>query len=328
MDDGSGVSPEAAIEAVGEGRSIIFVTAHPDQEEAAIAQRLGADVVRLPSAGANPGRARNAGYRRLKVLNLSLDYVQFVNSSFVLHADWFDEAVDFMNRRSEVAVVDGFVDIEPAATGVIAAIGAFSHANEHGERASCSDNIFVRADAFEAAGGFRGDISANDTADLCIRLRRRGRHVWRADTQMGVAKMRTRKLGDWWRDAKRDGRRYAHGAALHGAAPERYFVLEQARAIIWGGAFPAFIVLCSVFMGLGVYFMSPLVNPVLVAGAVAAVGVFVYTAKVFVIALRHGLFSWTAWRYGAFTTLGHFPEFLGVADYHLNAKPAASAPAS
>ena len=317
LDDGRGISPEATINSIGEDRSVVYVTAFPDSAEAETAQRLGADVVRLPQVGANPGRGRNAGYRRLKVLDPAVDYVQFLDPGFVLDADWFEHAERFMERRPEVAVVDGFVSVERP-NGVAASIGAYSHRNEHGEITTSGGNMFARADAFEAAGGFRGDIPTNDAEDLCIRLRRRGRHVWRAETAMGAQRAGRKSFAGWWRSAKADGRSYAHGANLHGSPPERFRVLEQARAVIWGGAFPVFIVLCAVFMGVGVFVAAPPVNPFLVAAAVLAVGGAVYFGKIAFIALRHGVFKPTAWAYGVFTTFGHVPEFFGVASYYLS----------
>ncbi len=321
LDAGEGVSPEAAIRSVGEGRTIVFVTPAPEDEPARVAARMGADVVRLASPAVNPGRARNSGYRRLKALDPKLDFVQFLEADFILHVDWFRQAAAFMNRRPEVAVVDGFKKERFNEKSVVNVVGEIARRRPKGELQCTGATAFVRASAFEAAGGFRGDIPANDTDDLCLRMRRRGHHVWRIESQMGVNHARRIGLKDWWRDAKRNGYEYAHGVFLHGAPPERFRVLEQARAIIWGGAFPLFILLAAIIGAVAVQVLAPMTNAIGVFLWVLCFGFLVYFAKVLLIALRHGIGNRSAWIYGVLVTAGHFGEFLGAAKYHLESRP-------
>ncbi|MEL6213067.1 MAG: hypothetical protein AAFQ96_05715, partial [Pseudomonadota bacterium] len=154
--------------------------------------------------------------------------------------------------------------------------------------------------------------------DLCIRIRRRGQRVWRANAQMGVRHSLKKKLGDWWREARRNGYDYAQGAALHGVQPERFRVLEQARALVWGGAFPLFIILSAVFCALGVSVLAPGGNAIGVLITILSFGLLVYLAKIMLVAIRYGVRYRASWAYGILTTLGHFGEFFGVAKYYFS----------
>ena len=320
LDVNGAVSPEPAIRSLGEEKKLVYVTAEPKSDAAAAAHRMGAELVKLSGKAINPGRARNTGYRRLKTLDPNMEYVQFLEPDFILHADWFENACAFMTRRPEVAVIDGHKRERFSEKSMLNMVKEISRRRPKGEVQTTGESTFVRAEAFEAAGGFRGDIASNDTDDLCLRLRRRGQHVWRVETQMGVNHSRKRDLRDWWREAKRNGYEYAHGVFLHGAAPERFRVLEQARAIIWGGAFPMFVVLAAFISAISVRFFSPLTSPYGVFFWILCFGFLVYFAKIFLIALRHGPGQKSSWAYGALVTVGHFGEFLGVAKYHLDSR--------
>ena len=317
IDNGGGGSPEAAINSIGEGRQIIFVTTDRDSEAAATAVRMGADVVTASTTPVNPGRIRNTGYRRLKALDPAIEYVQFLEPDFVLDEDWFSKAVAFMTRRPEVAIIDGGKQEQFRENSLLNLVSEISQQESEGELQSAGASAFMRAESFEAAGGFRGDIETNDIQDLCLRMRRRGHHVWRIDNEMGVSNSAKLTLKDWWRDARRNGYEYAHGVFLHGAPPERFRVLEQARAIIWGGAFPLFITLAAIISAIGVKLLSPLTNPFVILFTILGFGFMVYFAKILLIAIRHGIGDKSSWAYGVLATLGHFAEFQGVAKYYL-----------
>ena len=48
-----------------------------------------------------------------------------------------------------------------------------------GEAAACGGNSLVRADAFEAVGGFDARLIAGEEPELCARLRQAGWKIWR-----------------------------------------------------------------------------------------------------------------------------------------------------
>ena len=46
------------------------------------------------------------------------------------------------------------------------------------------------------------------------------------------------QFGQWWKRSMRAGYAFAQGADLHGNLPERHFVWESRRALLWGFGVP------------------------------------------------------------------------------------------
>ena len=44
-------------------------------------------------------------------------------------------------------------------------------------------DVMMCAAAFEAVGGYRGDLIAGEDPEICVRLRAAGWHIWRLDTR-------------------------------------------------------------------------------------------------------------------------------------------------
>jgi GT2 family glycosyltransferase len=155
----------------------------------------------------------------------------------------------------------------------------------------------MRAGAFESVGGFRADVAAGEEPELCVRLRAAGWRIWRLSEEMALHDAAMTRFGQWWRRSRRNGRAFAEGAWLHGAPPERHYVREARRALLWGVVLPAGIVAAAV------------VNPLWLGLAL------IYPLQVVRIATRGDLAGRKAWLRAAFLILGRFPEGLGHLDF-------------
>ncbi|MHA7873218.1 MAG: glycosyltransferase family 2 protein, partial [Hyphococcus sp.] len=169
-------------------------------------------------------------------------------------------------------------------------------------------------------GGFRGDLLATETIDLCIRLRRRGGHIRRLEETMMIGEPKARLRKGWWSRAMRRGYERAYSASLHGGPPERLGVMDVARAVFWGFLFPVGIAVAAGLAALGAAFFSPMTSAPVVAGSILGVGVAVYVLKVFAAILRRGLFRPSSWRQGYSAVMGRFAEFFGVMRFWFGAK--------
>lgn len=311
--EGDGAAVETAMSAP-EHASVVIVAA-AGSEAAAAAREAGIEFVELEPGVASGGRARNAGYRRLKKIAPQLKYVFFLQSGVLVDPDWFNFASRFMARRPEVAALEGRTIETSAPTSVFQRIASRELDAAEGERQTTGPSALFRADAFEAAGGFRGDIVADETADLCIRLRRRGAHVWRSEEPMILIEPAPISAADWRRKAKQDGFNFAAGAALHGGPPERFRATEQARAVMWGGFIPL-LVLAGALIAAVAAGVSSFGGSSLAAGvSVLAVGVLLYALKIAVAALAAGALKAESWTAAGAATLAHFYECRGVAQY-------------
>lgn len=295
-----------------ESAPVVAVTIAGD--DAAIAAReAGIDYVELEADAVNGGRARNAGYRRLKKVAPHLKLVMFVEAGALIDPDWLSFAARFMARRPEVAALEGRTVDSTVRRTTFQRIAAV--AEEEGERQTTGRNALFRTDAFEAAGGFRGDIIADETADLCIRLRRRGAHVWSSAESMLLTESTPLNAVSWKKKAVADGFAYAAGAALHGGPPERYMTKEQGRAVVWGGLVPVAIVLTAIIAAIGAGLFSFGANAVAAGVSVFAVGVLLYLLKIAGSAIARGPVRPSSWVDAAAATFAHFYEFSGVVKY-------------
>ncbi|MEO1243157.1 MAG: AAA family ATPase [Pseudomonadota bacterium] len=319
---GKKTSPEAAIRSVGDGRAIVFVSMGASQEANAIARRAGAIVVdeneRTLTTG---GRARNAAYRQLKKVAPHIKFVQFLNADSVLDPDWIATAERFMSRRPEVAVVDGQIKSASGAPLEYATVADRKRRETDGEiQTIWGGSALMRTDRFESVGGFRGDLLTTETTDLCIRLRRRGGHIWRLEETMMLCDPKVRARKSWWSRAMRRGYENAYGASLHGGPPERLGVMDVARAVVWGFLFPVATIVAAVLGGLGAAMLSPLTPWQVISGLILVLGVGVYVIKIFASILRHGAFKPSSWRRGYCAVMGRFAEFFGVMRFWFGAK--------
>ena len=120
-----------------------------------------------------------------------------------------------------------------------------------GEARAVGGNAMLRIAALFDAGDYRDDLIAGGEPELCVRLRRAGWRVWRLADDMGWHDAAMTRFGQWWRRAVRNGHAFAEGSLLHGAPPERHYVPEARRALLWGLALPAVTLLLVLLDGDG-----------------------------------------------------------------------------
>lgn len=306
--------PEAAIRSAGDSRAIVFASVGLAPEPLAVARRAGAVIVEGDERSlATGGRARNAGYRQLKKIAPHLRYVQFIDSDYALDPDWIATAEKFMERRPEVAIIEGTVQSQSGRPIEYRTIAEQKMREAIGEVALIANaSVFMRTENFEAAGGFRGDLLVCETEDLCVRQRRRGGRVWRLDANMLICNSQKQKLAKWWSRCIRQGFENAYAASLHGGPPERVGVRDTARAIIWGFAFPFAIAVFALVGGVGAAIWAPLTSAPVIAAAIVALGVGVYGVKFIAATLRRGPLRPSSWRKAFYAVFARFPEFIGV----------------
>jgi hypothetical protein len=272
----AGKSPEAAIRSAGDGRAIVFVSDPKNTEAQDVARNSGAVIAECAQTGVlTPGRLRNAGYRQLKKIARHIEYVQFLDAETALAPDWISTAEKFMGRRPEVSMIEG------GAANQRALPPESDDASGGGERESLGGAAaFIRADAFEQAGGFRGDLPVVEVSDLSVRLRKRGGRIWRLPSVMTIVRPKKRSLSGWWGSKLQHGYENAFAASLHGGPPERLGVSETVGAVVFGFALPVALVLLAGALYAATPALYPLADPLTPALGVIALGVLLYIALI------------------------------------------------
>ncbi len=276
----------------GQVRQIIYVDSGSCDGSVEAARNLGAEVVELDTSRPfTAARARNAG---LAAVATGTEYVQFTDGDCEVVEGWIATAHAFMEANPQAAVVCGRRREQFPSASVYNRLCDAEWDTPVGPAKACGGDALMRLTALRDAGGYRDELIAGEEPELCLRLRRAGWEIWRLDAEMTRHDARMLRFSQWWQRSRRAGHAFAEGAALHGASPERHWVTETRRALIWGAILPVAILIGAAFS----------VWVLLLA--------LIYPAQLLRLVRRMG------WERGAFTLLGKFPEAVGVLEYHLN----------
>ncbi len=280
---------------------VVYVDSGSSDDSVALAHALGADVLELDmSVPFTAARARNAGFARLQTSQPGLLYVQFVDGDCELIDGWLAAASRFLDEHPDVAAVCGRLRERFPQRSVYNLLCDMEWNLPAGETRACGGIAMLRADALAAVRGFNEGLIAGEEPELCVRLRARGARIWRLADDMAWHDAAMLRFGQWWRRATRGGHAFAEGAALHGARPERHYVSEVRRAVLWGVMLPLLVAALS------------LVDPRWLAL------LLLYPAQVLRLAWRDGIDrSERRWR-ALFMVLARFPEAQGVLKFWLD----------
>ena len=272
----------------GRVRRLVYVDSGSSDGSVEAARALGAQVVALDMRlGFTAARARNAG---LAVLD-GPEFVQFVDGDCELQPGWFAAALAGFAAHPAAVVVCGRRRERFPEASVYNRLADLEWDTPVGPARACGGDALMRFAAVQAAGGYDANLIAGEEPELCLRLRRAGGEVWRIDAEMTLHDAALLRFGQWWRRMVRAGFAFAEGAARYGAAPERHWVVEMRRAVVWGILLPMAVLLAGLLHPLG-WFLA-----------------LIYPAQVLRLAWRGGL----AW--GFFTVVGKFAEARGVMSY-------------
>lgn len=272
-------------------RPLVYVDSGSTDGSVAAAKAAGAEVVALDmSVPFTAARARNEGFQRLLQLGAP-EFVQFVDGDCVLQPGWLPAAEAFLAGHPEVGVICGRRrEIRPEVS-VWNRLCDAEWDTPVGPAKACGGDALMRVAAVQAVGGYDPTLIAGEEPELCVRLRAAGWQVWRIDQEMTLHDAAMTKVGQWWKRTRRSGHAFAEGAALHGAPPERHWVAETRRAVLWGAVLPVVTVL------------GALVSPW------ALLLLLLYPLQMLRLSRRFG------WERGVFLVLAKVPEALGVLQF-------------
>lgn len=275
----------------GQVGRIIYVDSGSTDGSVQAATQAGAEVVPLDmSQPFTAARARNAGLALCRA-----DFVQFIDGDCRVQPNWVAAALAHLQADPACAVVCGRRRETDAAASVYNRLCDIEWNTPVGAALACGGDALMRRAALADVDGFDPELIAGEEPDLCLRLRAAGWRVWRLDAEMTLHDANIHSFGQWWRRTRRAGYAFAQGAARHGAPPERHWVTETRRALLWGVLLPLGIVL-------GALLWWPM-----------ALLALAYPVQVLRLARRSGDWSWAL-----FTVLGKFAEGGGALRYYLD----------
>lgn len=283
----------------GLGR-VVYVDSGSSDGSVAAAWARGVEVVELDlSRPFTAARARNAGLEALCAGGERPDYVQFVDGDCEVQPGWIEAAFYFLQENQKAAVACGRRRERFPEASLYNAQCDREWDTPVGPARACGGDALMRMAALDQVGGYDPALIAGEEPELCLRLRKAGWEIWRLDREMTLHDAAMTRFSQFWKRARRAGHAYAEGAFLHGAAPWRHNVAPMRRALLWGGAIPASILILTVLFGAGGLGLA-----------------LIYPVQIARLSRRRG-FGRAAWEEAALLTVSKFAECLGVAEFHL-----------
>jgi hypothetical protein len=188
-------------------------------------------------------RARNEGFAQLMKLAPETTYVQFVDGDCEIVAGWLKRAAEIFPTDDRIAVVCGRRRERHPEASVYNRLCDIEWNTPIGEARSCGGDAMMRVSAFRQVGGFDREVIAGEEPELCVRLRHAGWKIQRIDAEMTLHDAAMTRFSQWWKRLVRGGHAYAQGSAMHGAPPERHWVGQCRRIILWGILLPLLILI-------------------------------------------------------------------------------------
>jgi GT2 family glycosyltransferase len=280
--------------------NFVYVDSGSVDGSIAAAEEIGALVIKLDlTQPFTAARARNEGFAALKAFRPNVRFVQFIDCDCILVPGWLSNALAFMEQRRDVAVVCGRLRERYPTASIYNQLLDLEWSTPIGEAISCGGIALMRAQAFQAVGGFRSRLIAGEEPELCVRLRQIGWKIWRLDEEMAQHDAAMRRFGQWWVRSVRGGHAHAEVSEIHRGSPSLIWGRGNiASTVFWGGLAP-------VVIGFGAI-LHPL----------ALCGVIIYPLQVCRMAIRRGANCWNSWLYALFMGIAKFAQMQGLLKYY------------
>ncbi|MGZ8983184.1 MAG: glycosyltransferase [Methylotenera sp.] len=286
---------------VNQVKSIVYVDSDSTDDSVSYASALGVQVVMLDlSMPFTAARARNEGFQHLIEFAPEIEYVQFVDGDCEVVSSWLAKAADFLDSHQPYAVVCGRRRERYPEHSIFNLICDAEWNTPVGETKACGGDALMRVKAFREIGGYRVQLIAGEEPELCVRLRANGWRIWRLDDEMTMHDAAMNKFSQWWKRNIRSGYAFAEGSYLHGAPPERHWVKESRRSLIWGLFIPSIVILAGIF-----------------CWQCGLMAVLIYPLQIYRLALKNKKeFKSHPWILASFIVLGKFAEMCGQLRFH------------
>ena len=240
---------------------IVYVDSGSTDGSLDAARSMGIAVIDLDlSVPFTAARARNAGFEQLQRVAPQIEFVQFVDGDCEVVAGWLERADTFLRENPKVAVVCGRRRERHPEVSFYNRLCDIEWDTPVGEARSCGGDALMRVAAVLQVGGYDPTVIAAEDDEICLRIRQAGWKVWRIDAEMTIHDADMSRFGQWWKRAMRAGYAFSLGAHMHGRSPERHFVRERRRLILWGFLIP-FVLLAAAWPTYGLSLLGFLLYP-------------------------------------------------------------------
>lgn len=291
-------------------KQIVYVDSDSTDNSLEIALELGAIVVSLDmSTPFTAARARNEGVERLQEEFSSIQYIQFIDGDCTIEPNWVLAAADYLESNQNVAAVLGHLTEkypEKSIYNLLCKLEWKGGAGELTDFGGFGGISMVNTVAFQQVGRFNPQVIAGEDSELGVRFGLHDYRVVKLDQPMAQHDANMLHFKQWWTRAVRAGHAIGQRAYLNGDSVLADCAKERKSTLVWGGIIP-----------LGIFFIALLSQGL---GVFLFLGYLVLFARIFQYRKKQQDSSRESAIYAAFTVLGKFANFLGLALFYKNLK--------
>jgi len=223
---------------------IIYVDSGSTDGSTDFALSAGIDVIDLNlSVPFTMARARNAGFNFLVEKYPIHKYVQFVDGDCEISCGWLDTAIRFLNENQNIATVCGKLSERFPEKNLYHKILNMEWNSGYGEIDACGGIAMYRITCLNDVGLFNESLIAGEEPELCLRIRKSDRKIWRLYSQMGTHDANMNKFSQWWTRAVRCGHAYAQAYDMSERGSNNKQLKQMTSSIIYGFILPVLLIL-------------------------------------------------------------------------------------
>jgi len=231
-------------------QQIVYVDSGSTDGSYTTAEKMGVHVVLLncEKIPFSAGRARNAGFNKLLEIHPTIKYVQFIDGDCQLEKTWLDSATSFLENHSTAGIVCGRRKETFPHHSIYNRLCDFEWNGPHGEINSCGGDFMIRSQIFKETGGFNITVIAGEEPELCYRIKKTGKKIYRLDQGMTLHDAAIKQFSQWWKRTARSGHAYAQGLYLHRGEKPAFCLRNSASIWLWAVIFPTAVLLLTILL--------------------------------------------------------------------------------
>lgn len=285
--------------------AVVYVDSGSTDGSVELARSKGYEVVGLDmSRPFTAARARNAGFRRLVERWPDLPYVQFIDGDCAVATGWLEHASTRLDREPHVAAIWGQRrELHPDRSVYNRICDVEWSQEPAGDTQVFGGDVMVRSKIVKELEGYDPRIIAGEDPEFAYRMHKRGHRIVHEDIDMTLHDAAITRFKQWWTRTKRSGYAYAQVSALHGREPERFWVNDKRRALMWGLVVPALI--------------PALALPTFGLSTLLCSAYPLRAARIASAARKRGLSTRAAVYWSLHCVGASFPQAAGVVGYHM-----------
>jgi GT2 family glycosyltransferase len=283
---------------------IVYVDSNSTDDSVELANRHAHVITLDPKLPFTAARARNAGAETLLARHPEITYLQFLDGDTELDPTWLKHAATYLDHHPAIAVVCGRRRERAPEATVYNRLADMEWDTPIGPATEFGGDALLRAAAFQQLGGYSPHFIAGEEPEFAARLRLAGHQIVRLNHEMTKHDLAMTSIVQWWRRNVRSGHALAQLAHTHGSAPLYLYRKQWRSTLFWTLGVPLLIFLLALFSAWALLLL-PLAYATL-------------AARILRYRLRRRDDRTSACIYAAFTTLGKFPQLVGMTTFYRN----------